>query len=58
MSIENDIYVGSCIERYLDGPEQPLFRSLLDKVCKWFAFEIGELLQGRECCEAEGSDTC
>ncbi len=47
-SIENDLYAGSRIEDLLDDHERKRHRRLLEVVCLWFAFEVGEFLEGRE----------
>ncbi|MHB1558689.1 MAG: hypothetical protein ACYC61_14620 [Isosphaeraceae bacterium] len=47
-SIENDLYAGSRIEDLLDDDERKRHRRLQEVVCRWFAFEVGEFLAGRE----------
>ncbi len=53
-SIENDVYTGSVVENLLEGTEEQAFHDLLDKVCEWFAFEVGEFSQGRDSHQAQG----
>ena len=53
-SLENDVYLGSTVEDILEESERPRFNALLDEVCRWFAFEVEEILNGRESHEAAG----
>jgi hypothetical protein len=46
-SIENDIYSGSDIERLLEPSESAEHKILIDRLCKWFSFEVEEYLAGR-----------
>jgi hypothetical protein len=45
-SIENDVLDGESVERLLDSHELAEFRTVLDEICRWFAFEVGEYLRG------------
>jgi len=47
-SIENDLYDGSDIERFLDENERSLHSSVLEYLVRWFAFEVTEYRSGRE----------
>lgn len=49
-SIENDLYYGRNIESLLDNQEKEIFSTSLNSFIEYYAFEIENLLEGREFC--------
>ncbi len=49
-SIENDLYAGAepSLESLMDPDETYEHKQVLDTIVKWFAFEVGEFLAGRD----------
>lgn len=49
-SIENDLYAGAepSLESLMDPDETDEHKQVLDTIVKWFAFEVGEFLAGRD----------
>ena len=49
-SIENDLYAGAepSLESLMDPDETDEHKQVLDAIVKWFAFEVGEFLAGRD----------
>lgn len=45
-SIENDLYADSKLEDLLDEAEEHDFRTVLQKIVEWFAFEVEEYRRG------------
>ena len=46
-SIENDLYAGAELENLLDVHEVDVHQEVLNVIIEWFAFEVGEFLEGR-----------
>jgi hypothetical protein len=47
-SIENDLLASRAVEKLLEPAEARGMEILLDEICRWFAFEIYQYLNGRE----------